>query len=385
MRMPFYFLLFSFSLASCQSADTAKKASEPAFETQVIDDAVQIGYGLSIGDVDGDGKPDILLADKKQFVWYRNGDWQRFVMADSLTERDNVCLAARDLNGDGQVEVAVGAQWNPGETSDTTASGAVFYLIRPEDPTQRWEAVPLPHEPTTHRMHWVKAGSDYQLVVLPLHGRGNQNGEGEGVKVFAYTLPEDPKQDWTSTLIDQSMHLTHNFDIISQDDREALLIGGKEGAKLFTYAAGNWSVAADFSWPLADNGFGEIRKKGDFVYGIQPMHGNELAVYSPTGERKVLTDSLRQGHALAVADLLGQGQDQIVLGWREANEQEEIGVKIFVPKEQGWNAWQTHWIDRNDMACEDLKIADLNGDGKADIIAAGRSTHNLKIYWNRSE
>jgi hypothetical protein len=36
------------------------------------------------------------------------------------------------------------------------------------------------------------------------------------------------------------------------------------------------------------------------------------------------------------------------------------------------------------MACEDLKIADLNGDGKPDIIAAGRSTHNLKVYWNRS-
>ena len=43
----------------------------PKFESQVV---VSIGYGLAIGDVDGDKKPDILLADKKQFVWYRNGD-----------------------------------------------------------------------------------------------------------------------------------------------------------------------------------------------------------------------------------------------------------------------------------------------------------------------
>src|SRR6476661_7005310 len=80
----------------------------PVFTAQTIDDNITIGYGLAIGDVDGDSKPDILLADKKQFVWYRNGDWKRFVMAENLTEHDDVCIAAGDINGDGKVEVAVG-------------------------------------------------------------------------------------------------------------------------------------------------------------------------------------------------------------------------------------------------------------------------------------
>ena len=39
---------------------------EPKFQEQVLDTKVAIGYGLAIGDVDGDRKPDILLADKKQ-------------------------------------------------------------------------------------------------------------------------------------------------------------------------------------------------------------------------------------------------------------------------------------------------------------------------------
>src|SRR6476660_10453208 len=112
--------------------------SQPTFEAQTIDDNISIGYGIALGDVDGDGKPDILLADKKQFVWYRNGDWKKFVLAENLTEHDNVCIAARDINGDGKVEVAVGAQWNPSETSDAEQSGAVYYLNRPEDPTQPW-------------------------------------------------------------------------------------------------------------------------------------------------------------------------------------------------------------------------------------------------------
>ena len=83
MAMQNYFitlLLFSFMY----TAD-----AQPKFEAQVIDNNVAIGYGLAIGDVDGDRKPDILLADKKQFVWYRNGDWKRFVMVDNLTASDN--------------------------------------------------------------------------------------------------------------------------------------------------------------------------------------------------------------------------------------------------------------------------------------------------------
>jgi hypothetical protein len=118
---------------------------QPRFETQILDTSISIGYGIALGDVNGDGRPDILLADKKQFVWYRNGDWKRFVMAENLTDYDNVCIAARDLDGDGKVEVAVGAQWNPGETGDSVQSGSVHYLVRPSDPTQRWKAVRLQH------------------------------------------------------------------------------------------------------------------------------------------------------------------------------------------------------------------------------------------------
>jgi len=39
-------------------------------------------------------------------------------------------------------------------------------------------------------------------------------------------------------------------------------------------------------------------------------------------------------------------------------------------------------IDHNTMACEDLKLADLNQDGRLDIIAAGRKTKNVNVYWN---
>ena len=370
----------------------------PKFETQVLDEHVAIGYGLAIGDVDGDGKPDILMADKKQFVWYRNGDWKRFVMVDNLTASDNVCIAARDIDGDGKVEVAVGAQWNPGETSDTLKSGSVHYLRRPDDPTGKWTPIELHHEPVIHRMRWVKAAENkYHLVVLPLHGRGNKGGEGKGVRIFAYEKPSDPQKPWKLLLIDESMHLTHNLDVVPQGSGELVLIGGKEGVKAFSFRGNRWTPASGDAL-ITGQSFGEVRVGDDrFIAGIQPMHGNELVVYTPAKgksiafnkgvdfNRKVLTQAFNQGHALAAADLTGSGGLEIVAGWREPDKDGKVGVKIFVADGDGSETtWREHWVDDNGMACEDLQVADLNGDGKHDIVAAGRATHNLKIYWNRN-
>ena len=366
----------------------------PAFEPQTIDDGVEIGYGVAVGDVDGDGKPDILLADKSEFVWYRNGDWKRFVMAENLTASDNVCIAARDIDGDGSVEVAVGAQWNPGEVSDPEKSGSVHYLIRPEDPTQKWEAVQLHHEPTVHRMRWVKADNGkFHLIVLPLHGRDNVNGEGAGVKVIAYEMPDDPKQEWDYVTIDESMHLTHNLDVVEDKNGEKIYLGGKEGVKSLSYLNGEWKPSASGEWLVQNRGFGEVRsgKSGgkEFLAGIEPMHGNLLTVHnfpagSKTPERTVLASDLHQGHALGVADLLGSGTDQVVAGWRNPNQDQKVGIKLFVSQNDENTQWEDFWIDENGMACEDLLIADLNDDGKPDIIASGRATNNLKIYWNKN-
>ena len=113
----------------------AAEPAVPKFKAVEVDNQIQIGYGVTVADVDGDRKPDILVADKNQIVWYQNPGWKKHVMAERLTELDHVCIAARDIDGDGKAEVAVGAGWNPG---DTLNSGAVFYLVPPADRTERW-------------------------------------------------------------------------------------------------------------------------------------------------------------------------------------------------------------------------------------------------------
>jgi len=430
---------------------------EPKFRAITLDSAIQIGYGVAVADVDGDKAPDVLLADKKQFVWYRNpgatkagaaAAWQKFVLAENLTEKDNVCIAAQDLDGDGKCEIAVGAEWNP---SDTEKSGAVFYLIPPADRTQRWEGVKFPSvEPTTHRMKWVKLDNaatkttasadtakkkvspsassstpapvqgDWGLVVVPLHGRGNKNGEGAPVKVLCYRKPADVRSEWAAEVVDESMHATHNFErLIFPDEpgREHLLLGGKEGLVFAMREEGRWKPKrcvehGGYAPPLG--GVGEVRigwrtengERKPFGAAIEPMHGSALVYYQQGADpqskmppRTVLTDQLADGHALACGDVLGTKSDQIVVGWRgNPQKPRPVGIKLFTPLDGAASAapadtapaqrttqWRESFIDDNEMACEDLVLADLNGDGRLDVVASGRSTHNVKIYLNETQ
>jgi hypothetical protein len=117
------------------------------------------------------------------------------------------------------------------------------------------------------------------------------------------------------------------------------------------------------------------------------MHGNMLAVYL-LGDQPVrhqLEDGFNQGHGLAAADLLGLGRDQIVAGWRDPDADGKVGIKLFVPVDETGSRWEEHLIDDNTMACEDLTVADLDADGRPEIIAAGRDSHNLIIYWNKTK
>ena len=182
------------SLSFLGWAALAQAADLPKFRHVTIDSQVKIGYGTAIADMNGDKKPDIILCDARNIAWYENPSWKKHIIVENLTPRDHVCIAVHDIDGDGKAEIAAGAQWNPGETSDTSKSGAVFYLIPPADRTQKWTPVQLEHEPTTHRMRWFATPTGkFDLVVLPLHGRGNKGGKGDGVRTLAYHMPSDPK------------------------------------------------------------------------------------------------------------------------------------------------------------------------------------------------
>jgi len=52
------------------------------------------------------------------------------------------------------------------------------------------------------------------------------------------------------------------------------------------------------------------------------------------------------------------------------------GIKLFIPNEDG-SEWTEQQLSGAEIAVEDIKAADLNGDGKPEIVAAARQTKNL--------
>ena len=182
-------------------------------------------------------------------------------------------------------------------------------------------------------------------------------------------------QAWTHRVIDKNLHVTHNFDHFESD----LYIAGAEGIVKRTVTDGEERdariITPENSTP-STRGAGEVRKGKNFIAAIEPFHGNDLVVYTEqeNGEKKwtrhLLTDQLAEGHALGVSNLFGSDAEEVIVGWRKPNAAGEMGIQIHyqTPDHQ----WQNLWVDKNEMAAEDLQIADLNGDGKIDIIAAGQ-------------
>jgi hypothetical protein len=177
-----------------------------------------------------------------------------------------------------------------------------------------------------------------------------------------------------------------------------MFVASKEGVFALTKGDSTW-FTHQIVGPTQDDpefaGAGEVRSGRlsdgrQFLATVEPMHGTNLVLYTPDSanpqglwKRQLLDSSLQDGHALACGDLLGNGVDQIVVGWRGKNKEGKVGIKIFSPTSGKANEWSQTVLDDNTMACEDLCLADLDGDGKLDVIASGRATKNLKIYFNQ--
>jgi hypothetical protein len=364
-------------------------AAVPDYQWREVEiDKIEIGYGLQITDVDGDSRPDIVLADKSTIQWYQNPSWKKHIIAKDLTERDNVCITARDIDGDGKCEIAVGGQWN---FRETVKDGAVHYLIPPADRTKMWTPVKLYHEPSTHRMHWLAGpNGKFTLIVKPLRGRGTVEGVGSGFRMLEYTMPADPKAKWSTHAICDYLHQAHNFHPVNWDDdpEEELIVAAREGTWHFDRQGGQWlgtQLTRNFAGEIRDGKLPDGRR---FFVTIEPMHGVTASVYvqpKKHGEGwtrcAVLDEALIDGHAIAVADYLGVGSDQIVVGWRAMHPRGRPGIKLFTPLDKDGKNWRETILSNGEIAVEDIKVGDLNGDGRPDIVAAARQTKNLRILF----
>jgi hypothetical protein len=383
------------------------EAAVPEFRMQEIEKGLGVGYAVLLVDVNGDGKKDIVVVDTRRVVWYENPTWKRRTIIEGLTKPDNVCIAAHDIDGDGQIDFALGAGWK-GLNSKT--DGPIYWLKRGKSLDEPWKVIPIADETSVHRIRFADVDGDGkpELIVVPLLGRNSSAAknwmDGSPVRILALKIPKDPVRDrWTPEVLDESQHVIHNFFPIPSTDGKGdnILTASYEGVNLLRRQGEKWTKTqlgtGNQDNPKSNRGaseikMGHLRGARAFIATIEPWHGHQVVVYTPPDApkklwyRHVVDQELKWGHAVWCADLDGDGSDELIIGVRDnlsAKPGEKCGVRIYRATDGKGTKWERTLVDEGGVAVEDLAAADLDGDGLVDIVAVGRQTHNVRIYWNK--
>src|SRR5262249_59322150 len=62
----------------------------------------QVTEGINVGDIDGDGRPDIVVGGHNYLVWFHNPDWAPNLIASGFKFAGGAMVGSRDLEGDGR-------------------------------------------------------------------------------------------------------------------------------------------------------------------------------------------------------------------------------------------------------------------------------------------
>ena len=385
-------------LAACVISLTAQqkgaKKEAPKLKWRVQQLHKDNNEGLAVGDINGDGKPDITAGE----FWYAAPDFKpqpvRKLIPFGADYVQNSAEHLYDMDGDGDLDIVTIAftlpalVWyeNPGagnykaegwtmhELIDTNikANEAAFLYDIDKDGTPEWIT-----------NSWVASNPTeiYRLI----------RGDDGKVKAEKHTVAESANGHGMG------------FGDINGDGQYDILFGkGWFECPADGPYSGLWTWRNDFDLPhascpvlvvdLNEDGRNDIIWGNGHNYGLYWMEQLEpQSDGTTTWRQRVIDDKFSQAHALAWEDVDGDGKPELITGKRyyahsgkDPGASDPITVQYY-----DWDKESLSWSKKiiSDAPAGagpgiglQIRVADLDGNGWPEVITPGKSgTH---IMWN---
>ncbi len=370
-----------------QDARGADRRPLPKFERVVIDDAFPGGYQVEVADVNGDGKPDVVGVGGGTCAWYENPSWTKRIVTSEARTPGIISSATADLDGDGKAEIAIAHEF----AMDKPSRGKLVLATRGPGLEDAWSLAPIAEVGSIHRLRWGDFDGDTrpELAVAPIFGpmaRGPKFDQ-DAAQVVVFRPGADPRRGAWEVEAVGARPVLHAIDVVDfdGDGRSDLLGANGLGVAWWGRKAGagkDWSDRTIAAGGEGQAGCSEVHvgRLADgtrFLATIDPWHGNEVAIRaalgaSEFGPRRVIDATLAEGHALWVADVDGDGDDEVFAGHRGRDAR--VSAYDFDGKD-----WVRTVLDDR-LTAQDLRGGDLDGDGTPDVVAIGGQSHNVVWY-----